>query len=86
MSVWVGYSKHGQQGNMAWIWHSNGNVMAKNPDGEILKKMSLMATRLSAKVQGDDGEIYGADGKPITKAAPIPSNTGSTPKPWWRFW
>lgn len=35
MSVWVAYSKHGQHGNMAWLWHSRDNVVAKNPDEEI---------------------------------------------------
>jgi hypothetical protein len=84
MSVWVGYSKHGQNGNMAWLWHSRGNVMANNPDEEILRKMSLIATRLSAKVQGDEGELYGQDGNPIDEEASTHSNLGL--KPWWRFW
>ena len=84
MSVWVGYSKHGQQGNMAWLWHSRGNVMAKNPDEEILRKMSLIATRLSAKVQGDEGELYGEDGNLVGEEAP--SHINSSSKPWWRFW
>ena len=82
MSVWVGYSQHGQQGNMAWLWHNRGNVMAKNPDEEILRKMSRIAGRLSAKVQGDEGELYGEDGTPIGEEALSNSNS----KPWWRFW
>ena len=84
MSVWVGYSKHEQHGNMAWLWHSRGNVMAKNPDEEILRKMSRIATRLSAKVQGDEGKLYGEDGTPIGEVAPNHSNSSS--KPWWRLW
>lgn len=84
MSVWIQYSKHGQHGNMAWFWHNNGNVMVNNPDEEILRKMSKIATRLSAKVQGDDCELYGEDGNPINEEAPTHSNP--SPKPWWRFW
>jgi hypothetical protein len=48
---------------MAWIWHSQGNVVAKNPDDEILRKMLELAARLSAQVQGDKGELYGPDGQ-----------------------
>jgi hypothetical protein len=35
----------------------------KNPDEEILCKMSKLAQRLSAKVQGDDGEVYDTAGR-----------------------
>jgi len=63
MAVWTAYSKHGVGGNMAWMWHSHGNVMAKNPDDEMLCKMWQLAERLSARVQGDEGELYGPDGQ-----------------------
>jgi hypothetical protein len=82
MSVWTAYSKHQQNVNIAWLWHSRGNVMAKNPDEEILQKMYSIAIKLSAKVQGDDGEVYGACGRPDEgepRALP-------TQKRWWRFW
>lgn len=85
MAVWIGYSKHGQSGNMAWLWHAHGNVVAKNPDQEIRRKMWLLSSRLSAKLQGDDGELYGADGEPIgTEATTATASPRS--KPWWRFW
>jgi hypothetical protein len=84
MSVWVAYSKHGKNGNMAWLWHSRGNVMAKNPDEEILRKMSLIAKQLSAKVRGDESEVYGDDGQPVDEAAPNSPLTDQ--KPWWQFW
>lgn len=48
---------------MAWFTHSKDRITVKNPDEEILVKMHQIALALSAKVQGDDGEEYGADGK-----------------------
>ena len=56
--VWTAYSGHGKDGNMAWFGFWNGNVVVKNPDPEILRKMYRIAQCLSAKVQGDEGEIY----------------------------
>jgi hypothetical protein len=58
LSVWTALSQHGQSGGMAWFLHSNGCVIVKNPDEEILRKMWSIAQALSAKVQGDEGEIY----------------------------
>jgi len=79
MAVWLKYSKHGVDGNMAWFYHSSGNVMSKDPDEEIRQKMWQLAEQLSAKVQGDEGELYGPDGKEIVVLAP-------PAKPWWRVW
>jgi len=83
MSVWIAYSGHLQDGNMAWMWYGQGNIAAKNPDVEILRKMADIARRLSAKVQGDEGEVYGADGQLISEAGLHPRQIS---KPWWRFW
>jgi len=85
MVVWVGYSKHGLNGNMAWLWYASGNIVAKNPDEEIRRKMWLLARALSAKVQGDDGELYGADGKRVTTEATA-GEAHPKRKPWWRLW
>ena len=63
LAVWIGYSRHGAGGNMAWFDFRNGDVVIKNPDPEILKKMWSVAQALKAKVQGDEGETYGADGE-----------------------
>lgn len=35
-----------------------GSIDTKNPDEPIIAKMIQMAERLTAKVQGDDGEVY----------------------------
>lgn len=85
LCVWTAYSRHGVNGNMAWLWHSRGNVMAKNPDVEIRQKMWCIADKLGARIQGDEGEWYGPDGQMLPQVEqenglPAPS------RPWWRFW
>ncbi len=65
LSVWLAYSGHEQQGNMAWFDYWNGTIVVKNPDEEIIRKMYAIAQKFDAKVQGDDGEYYGPDGQPI---------------------
>jgi hypothetical protein len=69
LSVWTAYSKNGQEGNQAWFGLWGGNVVVKNPDSEIRRKMYALARILSAKVQGDEGEIYGPDGNPSSHSA-----------------
>ena len=59
---------------------------ATNPDEEILRKVWKLAHRLKAKVQGDDGEIYGADGKVMSDAEAIAAGLSIQRKPWWKFW
>ena len=83
MSVWLAYPGHLRDGNMAWMWRSHGNVVTKNPDEAMLQKMAIIAQRLSAKVQGDEGEVYGIDGQLIAEAESRPQRSC---KPWWRFW
>ncbi len=65
LAVWNVYRKHDQNGNKAWFDWCNGAIHVKNPDHEILKKMWLIAQQLSAKVQGDEGEFYDANGNSI---------------------
>jgi len=48
--------------NQAWFGLWGGNVVVKNPDSEILRKMYVIAQSLSAKVKGDEGEVYRRDG------------------------
>jgi hypothetical protein len=67
IAVWTAYSGHEVGGNMAYFSHFGDRVTVKNPDEEILVKMYRIASALGAKVQGDDGEEYGADGKPHTE-------------------
>jgi len=71
-----------------WLNYSNGQIYSKNPDREMVIKMVQIASTLDAKVQGQDGEFYDADGvvdevqdkeEPGKKFLPVS-------KPWWRFW
>lgn len=86
MAVWLSYSKHGANGNMAWIWHSQGNIVVKNPDEEILRKMWQIAQVISAKVQGEESELYGADGRLFQEGSMTDDACKSDGKRWWRFW
>ena len=58
LAVWLKYSGNGIDGNYAWLSFSDGNIVCKNPDDEIITKMLEIAGRLNAKVQGDECEIY----------------------------
>jgi hypothetical protein len=75
LAVWTAYSQDGKEGNHAWFDFRNGCVVVKNPDSEILSKMSRIAAHLRGQVQGDDGEDYGPDGEPIE---------GEPRSPWWK--
>jgi hypothetical protein len=77
LSVWTAWPRQSENG-FAWFSFRNGNVVVKNPDLEIRRKMSSLAKALSAKVQGDEGEFYDASGNEL--------RTGPTKQPWWRFW
>ncbi|PDS34454.1 hypothetical protein CO665_30965 [Rhizobium anhuiense] len=84
LCVWAAYSG-GKTGNgVCWLsWNQSGSIDAKNPDQEIRQKMWSIAQRLGAKVQGDDGELYGPDGNQIVEIA---STATISKRAWWRFW
>ena len=82
LSVWIGYSADGVDGNRAWFRHHNGNISVKNPDEEIRRKMFEIAGHFGGLVQGDEGERYGSDGEPLDVELGGPSNK----RPWWKFW
>jgi len=43
---------------ITWLCWTNGQLITKNPEAEFVDKMVMIATKLNAKVQGDDGETY----------------------------
>ena len=58
LAVWTTYSGHGQGGNMAWFDYRSGQIVVKNADDEIRKKMRELAQFFGARVVGDEGEEY----------------------------
>jgi hypothetical protein len=51
---WSGPTKYPD----TWFDWLNGNIYTKYPDKATLRKMSQIAHRLNAKIQGDEGELY----------------------------
>lgn len=89
LSVWTKYSGNGLNDNYAWFDYNRGNIVCKNPDDEIIHKMLDIAEQLQAKVQGDEGEVYGhsADGTISYKHLTDSHNKQAVnQKPWWKFW
>ncbi len=41
-----------------WYEEEFGSITAKNPEPETIKLMCILAKKLKAEVQGEDGEIY----------------------------
>jgi hypothetical protein len=65
-----------------WFSYSKGNVSVKNPDEECLAKIRKVAAHLHARIQGDDGEIYGEDNEP-TKSPTL--SCGARMKRWFAY-
>jgi hypothetical protein len=61
LAVWTAYS--GRGGRTPWFDYRRGRIVVKNPDERMLKKMGDLAQPLSARVEGDEGEIYDSRGK-----------------------
>ena len=72
ITVWTAWSHHGKAGDIAWFELKNGNVVVKNPDREIRRKMWRIARAFNAKVQGDDNEFYDRFGNPAPDALTTP--------------
>jgi len=78
LAVWTEWANREEGKSEAWMWHSHGNVMAKNPDRAMLQKMFLIADTMGGKLQGDEGEVYNSIGE-VDRA-----DRGK--KRWWKFW
>jgi len=50
--------RHHSSRTPVWFSYFEGNLCVKNPDDECLEKMRQVASRLQARVQGDEGEVY----------------------------
>jgi hypothetical protein len=60
--AWLGKGDQPSRVPLAWFSWSGGIVSTKNPDIATRRKMFAIATSLHAKVEGDEGEIYDANG------------------------
>ncbi len=76
-----------------WFDYSNGNIYTKNPDNDTIIKMLSIAEKLNAKVQGDDGEVYGLLSNEISHNQVSYTNEKTTTpvqvkikRPWWKVW
>ncbi len=92
LSVWTKYSGDGLNGNHAWFGYSQGSIVVKNPDDEIINKMLDIAVQLNGKVQGDNGEIYERSSnnkisyRHIVNESDNDNSKNINIKPWWKFW
>ncbi|RZM17721.1 MAG: hypothetical protein EOO88_42635 [Pedobacter sp.] len=88
LAVWRTYSRAVFKENQAWFYLYEGNIEVKNPDKEIIVKMAAIGSILSAKVQGDEGEIYNHFGvaSDTESNEKIKADLHPSLRPWWKFW
>jgi len=67
IAVWTAQPDAAQGG---WITFDDGEIVVNNPDAPMLGRMHEIAVALGAQMQGDDGELYDADGEPIEEERP----------------
>jgi hypothetical protein len=77
LSVWTASS-----GGAALMDHLCGNIVVKNPDSAILRKMCAIAERLGARVQGDEGEMYPEALDLLRETEDLRLRRSKTP--WWK--
>jgi hypothetical protein len=68
--AWFGKGAEPSRQPLAWFSWSEGSIDARNPDTATLRKMHEIAKALNARVQGDEGELYNADGQPQASRDP----------------
>ena len=95
LAGWKNWSKHDVSDGMAWMSHFEGNISSSNPDTEILTKMHAIASKLNAKVQGDEGEVYDSSGHSNWEELKAEGEsmrfkdeeqTIASSKKWWQIW
>jgi hypothetical protein len=67
IAVWTAQLDPDQGG---WITFDGGEIVVKSPDAPMLRRMHDIAVALGAQVEGEDGEVYDADGNPIAEERP----------------
>jgi hypothetical protein len=67
IAVWTAQPDPAQGG---WITFHEDQIVVNNPDAPMLRRMHEIALALGAQVQGDDGELYDAEGNPSVEERP----------------
>lgn len=62
-TVWIAHPDH------VPFWWQEGEIKTKNADQATRRKMVEIASRLNARVVGDEGEEYGIDGASLPQCA-----------------
>jgi hypothetical protein len=76
-ALWSGPSRPEEP----WFDWSRGRIHTKNPDPAMVGKALRIAERLGARVVGDDGEVYLADGQ-----VEVDGVADTSPAMDWRAW
>jgi hypothetical protein len=64
IAVWTAQPDPAQGG---WITFHEDEIVVNNPDAPMLRRMHAIAVAFGAQVQGDDGELYDAEGNPAVE-------------------
>lgn len=71
------------------FWFDRSEITAKNPKDDAIVKLLELASRLTARVLGDNDEEYlasaNAPGYVVRRDEELPSAPESG-RPWWKFW
>lgn len=77
--VWTGHPEY----PTVWFdWHQ-GQIDVKNPDETILAVMARFATRLNARLMGEDGKRFDEAGNSIG-VEEFPEEPGTKKQSWWQ--
>ena len=95
IAVWTGYrgtveaddrddsDGSGVAGNKVWFLWLGAEIVVRNADEEIRRKMHDVALALGARVQGDDDEFYNSSGRASEDAAPHQRPKRKSTGSWW---
>jgi hypothetical protein len=86
IAVWTAYSGEGPGQGHAWFTYFRGCIDVKNPDQEIINKMVDIAKALDAKVQDDEGTVYGTEGYLDRQGKDVRVEAEGGKRKRWRFW
>ncbi|MGJ8610652.1 MAG: hypothetical protein ACSHWY_06135 [Octadecabacter sp.] len=84
MAVWLDEAGNPQM----WFHMFEGNIIGKNPRPPVIAKMHDLSVTLQARLMGEEGEVYDAEGNVSYPDFPEPQTqkAGHDVRPWWKFW